>query len=164
MSLPKEFNNSIEAVQAGDGKMAIANKFDNQNTDFENQNKNAEKTAVSESDKQMSLDALSQEKNNIESVRKAFASMDRSQPSPEASKMLGSTKLTIVDHGALVKAVDEKGYIPGGVENSVIAQVGSEKGQAALADARMAHASNIVTPESNEAERHQNIQVRTTAA
>lgn len=144
--------------------MAISNRIDNQNTNVENQNKNVEKNAFSESGKQMSFDALSQEKNNIEGVRKAFASMDGSQPSPEASKMLGSTKLTIVDHGALVKAVDEKGHIPGSVQNSVIAQVGNEKGQAALADARMAHASTIVTPETNEAQRQQNVHARTVAA
>ncbi len=123
------------------------------NHEIQNQNSKVEKSAVTKSREQMSSDALSPKNDN----RRAFASMDSTKSNQEANKMLQATNFAIVDHAALVKSVDEKGYVPGSVQNSIRSQVGQADAESAIANARMAHATTVFTPESNETQRHQDV-------
>ena len=107
--------------------------------DIEKSNKierNSDKNEVSDN---LRSEAVSGKMDN----GKAFAAMDAGKSNPQAEKMLQSTQLTIVDHDALNKAVDDNGYIDASVQNSVRAQVGHEAAESAFANAKFTHATAL---------------------
>lgn len=117
----------------------------NNNREIENNNNKVERNFQSnEVTNNLRAEALNGKNRN-----QALSAMDAGKSNSEADKMLQSTKLTIVDHDALHKSVDENGYINGSVQNSVRAQVGHEAAEAAFAQAKMSHASNVTERESS---------------
>ena len=98
---------------------------------------------------QKSQDVLESSKNFRDELAK-----DKSQPlnrqeqktSEGAEKMLKETNFSI-DFGAVMKAVDDKGYMDNSVANDLKSKVGS-KADAVIADARVAHASSAHTRDS----------------
>jgi uncharacterized protein YccT (UPF0319 family) len=138
MSLAKSFNELIGNWLSGVNEMQKNREIENNSNKIE---RNTESNEVSNNLRAETLNG----KNNSQ----AFAAMDAGKSNSEADKMLQSTQLTIVDHDALHKSVDEDGYINGSVQNSVRAQVGHEAAEAAFAQARMTHASTVTEREPN---------------
>jgi hypothetical protein len=108
-------------------------EMNNNHSEIENQKK---LEAAQNNDAVGGTDRL---RNEAYSSGRANQEMTSMQANGQAAQLLESTKFSI-DFGAVVRSVDENGYVSGSVRNSLRSQVGSHA-DSVIADAQMSHAT-----------------------